>query len=66
MNVKIGTEDMQPNGSLDSELRSSAQESTFLDKCVALGAVCREMLSSTSPKAPWRLFLQIRTAEFRP
>jgi hypothetical protein len=52
MNVKIGTEDMQPNGSLDSELRSSAHESTFLDKCLALGAVCREMLSSTSPKAP--------------
>ena len=34
MNVKIGTEDMQPNGSLDSETRSLEQESTFLDKYV--------------------------------
>jgi hypothetical protein len=38
VNVKIGTEDIQPNGSLDSELRSSAQESTFLDKCVGFGS----------------------------
>jgi hypothetical protein len=34
MNAKVGTEDVQPNDSLDSEFRSSAQESTFLDKYV--------------------------------
>jgi hypothetical protein len=34
VNAKMGAEDVQPNGSLDTEFRSSAQESTLLDKYV--------------------------------
>jgi hypothetical protein len=37
MKVKIGAEDVRLNDSLDAEFRSSAQESTLLDKYVGFG-----------------------------